>query len=396
MKSFEENLRELSVDWVRDGVISEPQRAALLARHPAVERTSRFVAVLTTLGGLLLTIGVSLIIKSNWQQIGDWVKIGGLTTLLVAAYGVGWRLKEDPRGYPKTGAALLMAGALLFLCGIALVSQIFHLNSRPASGVMIWCLGISAVPWLTRAKGAQFVSLVALFVWLGMEMTSRDSWIYLGSVSNEPVLLSFYFLAGAALWASGLALSSTRWKIFAGMHEFWGLIVMGGVLYILGFWRHFSRFTQPELDWASGAAPAGVLLLAAVFAAVAWRHAGKTLRSVGPWLLVALVPIFAISLGRDFGDRGWLWSAWSWASLFLISIAVIKQGIETQRESWVNLGILFVAVNVVTRYFDLFGTMLEGGVFFILSGALVLAIGIFLEKQRRRLLRRLREKEAFL
>jgi len=47
----------------------------------------------------------------------------------------------------------------------------------------------------------------------------------------------------------------------------------------------------------------------------------------------------------------------------------------------------------VTRYFDLFGTMLEGGVFFIVTGSLVIGLGIYLEKKRRALLGSLR-KEA--
>jgi uncharacterized membrane protein len=394
MKSFEEMLRECSTDWVHDGVITAPQREAILARHPAEVRTSRFVAILTTLGGLLLAVGISLIIKSNWQQIGDWVKISGVVVLMLTAYGTGWWLKEGRGGYPKTGDSLLMVGALLFLCGIALVSQIFHLNSRPASGVMVWCLGITAIPWLVRAKGAQFVSLVAWFVWLGMEMVARDSWIYLGSSKNETVLLSFYFLAGVALWMSGLALAKTRWAVFSGMHELWGLIVMGSVLYLYGFWRHLTRFNQPELDWAQSPVLGVALLLVVAFWIPAWRKAASLLKATGPWLLVALVPVVAVPLGFDLGDRGWLWSAWSWVSLFILSVVVIRQGIETHRESWVNLGILFVALNVVTRYFDLFGTMLEGGVFFLLSGALVLVLGIFLEKQRRRLLKRLRETEV--
>ena len=38
-------------------------------------------------------------------------------------------------------------GAWAFLLGIALVSQIFHLNSRLPNGVLLWWLGIVAVPW---------------------------------------------------------------------------------------------------------------------------------------------------------------------------------------------------------------------------------------------------------
>ena len=60
-------------------------------------------------------------------------------------------------------------------------------------------------------------------------------------------------------------------------------------------------------------------------------------------------------------------------------------GLATGREGWVNLGILCIATNIVSRYFDLFGSMLEGGVFFIVTGVLVTGVGIYLEKKRRSL-----------
>src|SRR5688572_26037334 len=150
----EEKLREWTDAWVADGLVTAAQREALLARHPVPAGGShRFLAILAMLGGTMLLVGVSLIIKSNWDQIGDWVKIGGLVALLGGSYVVGYRLKIAPGRYPRTGDACLMAGAVLFLLGIALVSQIFHIDSRPANGVLLWWAGIVALPWLLHARG---------------------------------------------------------------------------------------------------------------------------------------------------------------------------------------------------------------------------------------------------
>ena len=63
------------------------------------------------------------------------------------------------------------------------------------------------------------------------------------------------------------------------------------------------------------------------------------------------------------------------------------------RESWINLGMGFIALNIVTRYFLLFGSMLDGGVFFIVTGLLVLGLGWYLERKRRTLVGTVR-KEA--
>jgi uncharacterized membrane protein len=75
---------------------------------------------------------------------------------------------------------------------------------------------------------------------------------------------------------------------------------------------------------------------------------------------------------------------------------MIRTGLATGREGWVNLALAFIAVNIVTRYFDLFGTMMEGGVFFVVSGVIVLTLGIYLERKRREWLKAMRAQEEAL
>lgn len=397
MKSFEQSLVQASAGWVRDGVIDEAQRSAILERHPVLAAgQSRFIAIVSTVGGLLFAVGVSLVIKANWNALGDWTKIGGVIALLVAAYAAGWKLKIGDGGFTKTGDGCLMIGQLLFLCGIALVSQIFHLNSRPATGVLAWWLGIVAVPWITHAKGAQFVSIVAGLVWCGLEMNARDSLIAIRGF--EPAgFLAMYFLVGAALWFSGLALRESRWRDFAGLQEKCGLIVASGALFGLGFLRHEANRWQrglaeqePTTFFAVGL---GLVLLVAASVA-AWRVRRAEVKALAPWLVLSLVPALGAVAVGPIGDGGWLWSALSWLTLFVLSIAVVRVGLETAREGWVNLGIVFIAANIIARYFDLFGTLLEGGVFFIVTGVIVAGLGVYLEKKRRALVATLRKEVA--
>ncbi len=399
MKPFEERLRDESADWVAGGLVTAEQRAALLARHPEPEGGGKLLAVLATVGGALVLAGVCLLIGSNWQAIGDWTKILGLLALLVGANFAGWRLQISPGRWPRLGDACFTVGAGLFLAGIALVSQIFHLNARPATGVFVWWLGIAAVPWLTGSKGAQFMSTGALLTWLGWEMQTPGSWLTLSSDRlwwvNPFPCFSVLTLLVLAVWLVGLALHGTRHERFAGLHEKWGgaLVCLG--IYLLGFARH-------EWGWRNGdaippptlppLALAGALLGLAAWGA--WRQSRRETLALAPWLVVALVATIGDYLHLDIGDRGWLWSLLAWVSLFGLNIAMIRVGLATGRAGWVNLGIGFIALNLLTRYFDLFGTMLQGGLFFILSGALVLALGIFLERKRRALLRELRARNT--
>ena len=390
MKSFEDRLATETSAWVGEGLITSDQRARLLARHPppAGEGAHRFMAILATIGGALFVVGVSLIIKSNWERIGDWVKIGGLVALLVGAYGLGWRLKVAPGRFPKPGDACFMGGAVLFLLGIALVSQIFHIDSRPPDGVLLWWAGIVALPWLTRTKGMQFVSVVAGCTWLEMEFAARDSWIRL--LENQEiwsdrgflVLAAAAFLIGLALLLFGAGLWGGRHEHFAALHERLGLILATGALYLLGFsWsaHHWFYHAMP----ATRLAPvAGLVLLVAAAAGWAWWRNRTRVKALGWYLALGLVPALANLLGVELHDSNWLWGGLACLAMFLLNLGMVRIGLASGRESWINLGMAGIALNIVTRYFVLFGTLLEGGIFFVVTGLLVLGLGYYLERQR--------------
>lgn len=397
MKAFEDKLAEHSSEWVREGLITAEQRAALVARHPVGENSHRFVAIVATIGGSLVAAGIGLLIAANWHDLGDWVKIAGLLALLIGAHAAGWRWRISPGNYPKAGEVFFMVGCVLFLLGIALVSQIFHLNSRPATGVLLWWLGIAALPWIVRVKSAQFVSVVALLVWLGMELEATDSWLRLrsdGRWNSGELHAVAFFLIGAALLFTGLALRRGARADFAGIHEKLGLLLANGALYGLTFsWnRHLWN--------ASDAAPARLLpfgvLLALLLAAAGWalrRNFADTARLAG-WMAIGLVPAIGFVVGVAGYGAAWWWGAAACLALFLLNVGMIRAGLATGRESWINLGIAFVALNIIARYVDLFSSMLDGGIFFVVTGVIVLGLGFYLERKRRSFVAQLRKEDA--
>ncbi len=393
----EEKLAEWSAAWVDDGVVTAAQRDLILARHPVPEHSAnRFLAILATIGGSLLLVGVSLIIKANWEEIGDWFKIAGLVALLAGTYTLGWRFKIQPGLYPKVGDACLMVAAVCFLLGIALVSQIFHIDSRPANGVLLWWAGIVVLPWLTRAKGMQAVSVVAGLTWYGMELASDDSWIHLSPVLSDNDAYQYAgigLLLGLALFLFGLGLRHGRHEYFAGLHEKFGLMLVCWMLYILGFTWSTEHWHMVRMDAANLVPVMATLLLALAAGGWAWLRNFGELKRFGWALLPALVPAGAHLFGIELLDSGWLWGGLACLALFLLNIGMIRTGLATGRESWINLGMGFIALNIVTRYFLLFGTMLQGGVFFIVTGLLIIGLGWYLERKRRSLVGAVR-KEA--
>jgi uncharacterized membrane protein len=399
MKSFEERLAAESAAWVEHGIVSPEQRTALLARHPVSDRAgNRFIAILGMIGGGLLAAGVALLIAAHWEQIDDWVKIAGLVALLVGTYVAGWRLQVSPGRYPRIGEACFMAGCVLFFLGIALVAQIFHLSSRPASGLLLWWIGIVALPWLVASRGAQLVSLAAMLIWLGMEFTAADSWLRLGNGEGWRIAELFppaFFLVGTSVFLTGTALRGGRHARFAGLHEEVGLLLANAALYALSFEWSRTRWAEPGADvkprWVVFAILAVVMLLAAVWA---WSVDRAEVRRMALWWTVGAVASVGFLATGNAADQYWIWGAAACVGLFLLNLGMIRAGLATGRESWINLGVAFVALNILTRYFDLFGTMLEGGVFFAVTGAIVLALGLYLERKRRLWLAAMHRKEG--
>lgn len=396
----EEKLAQWSEGWVADGLVTAAQRDAIIARHPApLGGSHRFLGILAMLGGSMLLVGVSLIIKANWDQIGDWVKIFGLVGLMTGAYVLGYRWKMAPGHSPRLGDAALVVGSVCFLLGIALVSQIFHLDSRPANGVLLWWAGIVVLPWLTRARGMQLVSVTAGLTWLAFELATRDSWIVL-KPRDVPYFHDGYPFAAAAVlvgWAVmlfGLGLRRCKNDFFAGLHEKVGLLIVCFALYALSYSWSTDWWSVHRMAGANGVAVAVLTLLAVAGAAWAWLQNYGGLKLFAWAIVPTLVPVYAHLLGFELLDSGWLWGACSSVALFLLNLAMIRAGLAEERESWINLGMGFLALNIITRYFLLFGTMLEGGVFFIVTGLVILGLGWYLERKRRSLVDRVRGEVA--
>jgi len=392
VSGFGTRLRKESLHWVESGLVSSAQREALLARHPESAGQGRLPGILAAIGGALVLAGICLVISANWQKLGDGWKITGVLLLMAAAYGAGWRLAHAPGRFRRLGDVFFGLGCGFFLAGIALVSQIYHLNARPAGYVFVGWLGIVAVPWIVRSRTAQVLSLATGLFWFCLETTTAGSWLALGNDLRSGRELWLLMALGVplsfAVWLSGLGLRGTSFRDFASWHEHAGAMLACFSLYVLGFVRHGWRY---EADpGASSVAPvAFVLVLLGAAGAFAWRSARKDSVALLPWFGLAGVPVAGVLAGWNLQDGGWLWSGLSWVSLFAINVAMVRIGLATGRAGWVNLALPWIALNLFTRYFDLFGTMMEGGVFFVVTGVVMLAVVFYLERKRRGLLRRL-------
>lgn len=140
--------------WQTAGLID----AAAVERILALETSRRQPVWLWTVAGvgaLAIMLGVMAIVGANWESIPDGVKLGGdllVTTLCAVAVFVTWRHVQVWR---RELAAFLLFG--LVLAGIALIGQIYQLQSAPWRALVLWlalCTPFLALTTFTRFNGA--------------------------------------------------------------------------------------------------------------------------------------------------------------------------------------------------------------------------------------------------
>ena len=76
--SFRDELATHSADWVSDGVISEEQREAMIARAPEPPEgllARRLVPGLAIFGGVIVVLGIVLMVSANWGEIPRMTKL---------------------------------------------------------------------------------------------------------------------------------------------------------------------------------------------------------------------------------------------------------------------------------------------------------------------------------
>lgn len=375
------------------GLITAEQRDKIIARFGLKDDGNKFLVIISFIGAILIAAGITLLIASHWDDIPRGVKIAAGIALMLGTHGAGWWLREIQGQYRKTGEALQFVGSALFLANIALVGQIYHLASRTPNAFLLWLAGIAALPWLLRSK-AQFVLLLtALSLWFGCEINERDSLIYF---SNQSQILA-YALLGLNFLGAGYWLRRTAFADFAPVAEQLGALGLLLFAYPLT-WAGFLCWSQNDASLCRWLLPAlaatGILATASGvrnFPALTpqWRFTWAGTLAVAAGLVCAAF----------FTPRhdGWYWfghldgvNAVAIIALFVFCLLQIQIGLQARSGFLVNLGVVFIGLDIISAYFGLFGTLAVTGLMFLVSGIFLIVFGVYLEKKRRKLMNQMK------
>ena len=396
--TFAERLRrELDV-WVEDGLVSAEQAAMIRGRYRdegASERRFQVVQTLAVIGAVVAGLGVILFFAANWDAIARPARVALLLAALVASYGGGYYLREVRASRPRVGEALMLLGGVVFGASLFLVGQMYHVQAHDPLALLAWALGAGATAAIVRSSPLASLAILSFGAWLGYELAE------IGPADDEaiayfPVLAVLY---GAALYALGTAFASRLGSLgFRGPMRTLGFVLCALGTFVFTFRAVFEAFDEREPlgTGVSLALAAMTVVAAAGIAALALERGRGTSRweaaaLAGAAALVLLVVLVPESTGDSVDLEG---GAILYPILFNVLLAALALGAilvgYTNDEVWlVNMGIAWVAIDVLARYVDVFWDLLPRSFVFLGVGMLILALAFVLERQRTRLVERM-------
>lgn len=424
-----------------------------------ISRQGRLTQIIVTLGAILIGAGVLLFISANWDTIPTGFKLLIIFASIAIAYGAGlWlesiKFERTALGIIFLGSLLYGAGIALIaqiynveagsgtlfllwgggvlLSGLALASELL--------------LSFSAILFICWTIFNRFGNVFSFFGFGNYEISLH--WEYLVPAAVL-FFISYYWkkdkllalnLLGMILWFA-LALSTWNVEIATVLVFF---LVFGAFLLLLAFFQPYVGIERNMVLPYSFFGIMGIIVTSYAFSfndvLNQYRYAELAKIDTAYWILLIFFAAVSI-LGSitaflapkthkffRFGFAGLaLLVAFSFVFLLfpimpelpkpgavyyhsnilnpytilwnifaaLEILGLIALGYVTNERKYVNYGILFFGVLVMSRYFDVFSLYFGTYGSFIIGGILFIVLGFSLERFRKKLLSRLSANSNF-
>ncbi len=444
---FLNRLRKELPRWVDEGwVTAEHQRLILEQVSTQAAGVRRAPLALGVLGVLLIGTGVITFFAANWSLIPKLIKLAVLFGAMWSAYAAaGWMLTRRARLERGFGHAFLLLAVILFGANIMLIAQTYHIQAHFPNGVLLWALGALIAVYLVPTQLVAVAGLVLTGLWSFLEIFEnlahdrvtlhwsflvvwglflpqiyRRGWRHAGTVATLAfilwLLLNLVDLAdgtdavgvdvlqvvlpvSVCLFLIGAIMErSDRLFGFSATVRYQALIL--GLLSLYGLTLRFVHDLGDGL-WPRQAATApwivGTLVALAAAGALAvllHRQVAAAQRQSYLWwgygLLGAITLIVIANLFRTAGE-GYATVVYVLYNCAYLGglVWLLYAGYQRNDAFQVNVSFLFFGIGLLTLYFDTFWTLMDRSLFFMGGGVLLLAGGYLVERQRRKLLRRL-------
>ena len=253
--------------WQKAGLIDDDLARRIVDWEVANRRPVVLWAI-AGMGALAMALGVMAIVGANWENIPASLKLAvdlGLNGACAVAVFVFWR---QQRLWLREIAALLLFG--LVLSGIALIGQVYQLQSAPWRAPVLWlalCTPFLALTAQTRLTGT---------IWAIAAVTT---WVVAGDPIHDLLARIGVLPARRQYWESGLLFTVMGYLAACAM------IVLASL-------RRLWPGARGQADLLMRLAIAGLIATCSLAMAFAWRGADDG-GPLGPIMATAIATLLA-------------------------------------------------------------------------------------------------------
>jgi uncharacterized membrane protein len=398
--------------WLNKGLVDEQSAARLLSLYPTAEGSNKLVSILSIFGSVLVGLGVLLFVSSNWPHMASIQKLATIVLAIVISNLSAWymRFKDD---HAVLGNSLFLLGGLLYGAAIWLIAQTYQLDVDWSLGTSLWSLGLLPMALVTGSIPLVALNNLVLLLW---SFSQHNLLLSLTALAVS-LFLSYRFNTRTALVFSLLQVSSTFSPISSllqssGTQVLFQTLLFNAALYAWYIWHRNRKelfkncylalsvlsiySTVYFLTFANTMEGALItdqwhFYLTLFLSVVSFVIVAKGEPDFAPELVGSLITVmlaFACVYLSSGKDQSLLIKLFANTSLFGGTIALLYSGAKRTHSVFaVNIATVFLALAVLTRYFDTFFGMIDRSLFFLLGGLVLLAGGYLLDQQRRTIIR---------
>jgi uncharacterized membrane protein len=421
-------LKQEVARWQADGLVDAALAQRILARYPDAGERAWGRTIFSAIGAVLVGLGVILFFAYNWQAIPKAAKLALVFVAFAAAHGGAMAAARGAQPNRTLVEGLHALGTMLFGAGIWLVAQVYHIDEHYPNAFLVWSLGALALAWAMPSLVQALLALFLVAFWAGVEAFEFRSPMHaaplLVAVGVLPLawrrrsaallfwalavlflvtafsagwlefkaVIPLLFMMGAAAFFAGTVAPATTFPSAESPLRTIGLLVVLGCGYALTFPPVAHDLGSVKFD-----KPALVAYFVVVGAALVATLAGTTAAFVrgrlAPidayrrWqmaLVAVALAIVVICVLARARPGGWAIALPLNAIVLGLAALMILEGSAHLRPRLVGAGCAVFALVTVSRYADLFSSLLVRSAVFVALGAGLFFVGNFYARQRRR------------
>lgn len=377
-------LRELAL-WRAASIIDAEQAAAIEELY--APRKGRVSQILLGLGGMLVGLGFLSAVAANWLDMPRALRAALIVLCYLFALFAAWRTEE---GLPRTSRALLLLGSFIYGGGVFLMAQMFQQGGHWTTALAWWFAGALPAALLFRDPFQVLLLQAIAIVYLWGDHAPWN--VMFGHFYGGGPFSLLEFLERLLWPPQRVLIVLASWLAWLRLKERRRLGFGMNILITLVFFAFPIAMYFEDLALCLAAlSGVGILMVLCAFGERKDDMAGWGILLAGVGGLLLTIPEvwnespvleWFPAASSLFSQMGFALPGTGFAVMSALIFCLVMLGLTCRGHA---SAIAFFCFLVLRYYFDGFYDFMPKAAFFMVGGLLLIGMGFFMERMRRRL-----------